>query len=246
MYFHLTKVSKNTKTGPMPVATISKDTCPTSCPFNNGGGCYAALGPLRMHWEKVSSGERGKNFDEFLKEVKRLPDGIWRYGQAGDLPGVGEDIDGEQLKQLARANRGRPVIAYTHKPVLTREDNAEHIRVAEQSGFHINISTESLEQCDQLIEAGFSAVTVVPAAYQRGKEESLQDYKDRIKDLRTPKGTKVAICPATYTETNCQQCGACSKRRAADTVIAFPAHGSKKRTVDGRIGNAAVPALHDP
>ena len=36
--FHLSRVSTNSKTGPIPVSTSSAVTCPPSCPFNQGGG----------------------------------------------------------------------------------------------------------------------------------------------------------------------------------------------------------------
>ncbi|MDO5620518.1 MAG: hypothetical protein Q4G24_03505 [Paracoccus sp. (in: a-proteobacteria)] len=246
-FYLLTEVSRNQKLGPMPVVTVSAKTCPSSCPFANGGGCYAEYGPLNLLWTKVTNQVQGVDFQNLVAKVRRLPKMMWRYGQAGDLPGDGDTIDGNQLIELAKANASRPVLCYTHKPVSTHEQNANYIRKAEELGFHINISTESLVDCDDIVSAGFSAVTVIPASYQRGKNESLTDFKARVGELRTPKGTKVAICPATYTDTNCLKCGACSKRRAGNTVIAFPAHGTKKRVVDERITNAsAKPARTSP
>lgn len=238
-YYHLTDVSRNMKLGPMPVSTVSDKTCPPSCPFANGGGCYANFGPLAIHWKKISEGNRGENFDQFLRKVSRIPFNIWRYGQAGDLPGNGDEVDYNQLMKLVNANKKRHVIAYTHKPLT--ENNLNAIRDASKGGFHINISTETLDVCDQVIEAGLSAVTVLPSTFQRGKTESLSDYKERTKGLTTPQGVKIAICPATYTDTNCLRCQACAKPRAGNAVIAFPAHGVKKRVVDRRVISASVP-----
>ena len=231
MFYSLTMVSQNAKIGPMPVSTVSNSTCPDSCPLK-AKGCYAETGPLALHWKKVTSGERGDSFEDFVQKVRKLPHGIWRYAQAGDLPGDGDKIDLDQLTLLAKANRGRPVVCYTHKP-LTKE-NVAALAAANDHGFHINISCETLDKCDEAITLGFSAAVVVHSQYQRGKNEDLDDYKARIRaaDLRTPAGNKVAICPATYTDTNCLRCGACAKRRAGDTVIAFPAHGTRKRLVD--------------
>lgn len=233
MFYSLTPISRNAKIGPMPVSTISATTCPSSCPFSNGGGCYAdSGGPLAIHWRKVTSGERGLSFSDFLRKVRQLPRGIWRYAQAGDLPGEGDQVDADQLLALAKANQGRPVLCYTHKPLT--EKNTQALTSANDHGFHINISCETLEKCDEAIEQGFSAVVVIPSTYQRGKNETLEDYKTRIReaDLKTPAGAKVAICPATYAETSCVRCGACAKSRAGNTVIAFPSHGTRKRTVD--------------
>ena len=71
-HYQLTKVSGNSKTGPIPVSTSSKSTCPKACPFrrDNEGGCYAdSGGPIQWHFDKVSRGAKGTDFSAFLKEV---------------------------------------------------------------------------------------------------------------------------------------------------------------------------------
>ena len=239
MFYHITRKSGNVKVGPIPVSTSSNQTCPPSCPFIDAG-CYAKLGPLKLHWDKVSDGRRGMTFPQFLEEVRDLPKGqIWRFAQAGDLPGVGNTINAEDLRALAVANANRPVLAYTHKP-LTPE-NEQALRDATQNGFHVNISAESFEKCDELIDKGLSTVVVLPSEYQKANTESLKDYKDRLLRLKsyTPKGRKVAICPATYTDTNCLNCKACSKPRPQGTVIGFPAHGAQKKRVDSYVGDTS-------
>ena len=54
--------------------------------------------------------------------------------------------------------------------------------------------------------------------------ETIAEWRDRIAALPrlTPAGRRIAICPATYTDATCQNCGACAQAR--DAVIAFPAH----------------------
>jgi hypothetical protein len=74
--FHLTRSSGNRKTGPIPVTTSSRATCSPSCPFLLNG-CYAdGGGPLRLHWEKVTTGERGVSFavNKDQDEAERLED----------------------------------------------------------------------------------------------------------------------------------------------------------------------------
>jgi len=77
--FHLTNKSGNFKTGKMAVSTSSRKTCDAkACPFHkdNGGGCYAEEGyHLRMHWDKVTSGERGLKWNLFLEQLKKLKKG---------------------------------------------------------------------------------------------------------------------------------------------------------------------------
>jgi hypothetical protein len=53
----LTLVSRNAKTGPIPVSTTTRETCPDVCPFrkDNEGGCYAEGGPIRMGIALVES-----------------------------------------------------------------------------------------------------------------------------------------------------------------------------------------------
>ena len=71
--YHITLKSTNRKTGPIAVVTSSQDTCPDTCPFK-GGGCYADGGPLRLHWDKVSSGVRGITFKALLAKLRELSD----------------------------------------------------------------------------------------------------------------------------------------------------------------------------
>ena len=118
MFHHLSIKSGNEKTGPIPVSTSSRTTCPPSCAFYSKG-CYAKGGPLALHWAKVSSGERGSNMSTFLSQIRALPTGqLWRHNQAGDLPGRGNRINRRELDQLAKANQGKRGWTYTHKPVI--------------------------------------------------------------------------------------------------------------------------------
>ena len=64
-YYHLTKTSNNAKTGPIAMSTSSKSTCPDDCPIKEKG-CYAGNGPLNLHWQKVTNGERGVSFDRHV------------------------------------------------------------------------------------------------------------------------------------------------------------------------------------
>ncbi len=63
--FHLTMRSSNRKTGPMPVATASKDTCPIHCPLQEKV-CYARYGKIGFWWEAVSLGIHGYDLRTFI------------------------------------------------------------------------------------------------------------------------------------------------------------------------------------
>ena len=211
---HLTRVSTNVKTGPIPVSTSSAETCPPSCPFVKI--CYAAFGPLAMHWEKVTSGIRGLSWEDFCLQISALPrQQLWRHNQAGDLPGLGEYIDASALAQLTKANKGRKGFTYTHKHGTVA--NLEAIRSANENGFTVNLSANNLAHADTLADTQAGPVVVVLPA-------------DTVGNCQTPAGRKVVICPATYRENvTCASCGLCQRQRSA--IVGFPAHGSARRHV---------------
>lgn len=230
MRYSLTRVSRNQKLGPMPASTSSRSTCPTSCPLKGKGGCYAEYGPMSLVWNRVD--EQGMDFDTFLKEVERLPrKQTWRYGQAGDLPGEGDAIDRDQMLRLAKANRNRPVIAFTHKPPTP--ENISILQDARELGFPVNLSADNVVEADALAHHGLNVVVVLPEDYQKKLNESQSEYRTRLKELpqHTPEGRRIAVCPATYINTDCLSCGACATKSDRGAVIGFPAHGTKRKIV---------------
>lgn len=209
--YHLVRVSRNRKTGPIPVTTTSANSCPPICSFK-GNGCYAESGPLAIHWRHVSDGRRGRSFGELLQEIASLRrHALWRHNQAGDLtpaaPGV---IDGRMLTRLAMANRGRRGFTYTHYPPTSANQAA--ILNANRLGFTVNLSAESLAQADAYADLGIAPVVVVLP-------------QGITKAARTPAGRQVIVCPATTGNSDCLNCGICQQRERA-SIVGFPAHGS--------------------
>ena len=209
MRIYFTRQSRNAKTGPIPVSTSPAITCAASCPLKDEG-CYADGGPLGILWRKVSRGEAGLSWEQFLEQVRELPPRImWRHNQAGDLPGEGDAIDRPALRQLVKANRKRRGFTFTHKPAT--RSNLAAIRAANKAGFTINLSANNLEHADILANTGAGPVVVVLPS-------------DTRKPVKTPAGRTVAICPATIADITCMNCGLCAmKDRKA--IIGFPAHG---------------------
>ena len=79
MLIHFSKQSANAKTGKIPVSTSCETTCPTSCPLKNKG-CYAKTGPVSWHWNKVSNGLRGDDYNTFIRNVADIKHGsLWRH-----------------------------------------------------------------------------------------------------------------------------------------------------------------------
>lgn len=217
----LTMVSRNAKTGPIPVSTTTRETCPASCPFTSQGGCYASNGPLNLFWRKVTERKIGAAWDSFLKDVAKIQRGaLWRHNQAGDLPGDGETIDVVAMAKLVKANRGKRGFTYTHYNVVGNDHNAEIIRNANEGGFTVNLSANNLAHADKLAALEIAPVAVVLPSSVNGNVK-----------LSTPQGRKVVVCPATYRDdTNCATCGLCALQR--DAIVGFPAHGVQKRKAD--------------
>lgn len=215
-----TRVSQNSKTGPIPTTIGQASTCPVVCPLK-GNGCYAESGPLAMHWKRA--GISGMDFQDFLKEIPRLPRGqLWRWGVAGDLPGNARKIAVDMLRALVGANKGRAGFAYTHHAVLDEQDgenapvNREAIKEANANGFTVNLSANNLEHADKLKALNVGpVVTILPT--------------DSTRNHKTPGGNQVIICPATYRDNvSCATCQLCQKvdRKC---IVGFPAHGARKK-----------------
>lgn len=212
MNYHITRVSSNEKTGPIPVTTTSSDSCPPSCPFK-GSGCYGESGPLAIHWNATSREERGGSLVDLVMAIASMPNGqLWRHNQAGDLCGKGERVNWRDLSKLVSANAGKRGFTYTHKYVDTR--NHAHIKAANDRGFTVNLSANSLGHADELSVLGIGPVVCVLP--------STVDYKSTV----TPAGRRVVVCPATHTDGfNCAKCGICANGDRK-FIIGFPAHGS--------------------
>ena len=221
-YVTLKMKSENKKTGPIPVSTSERGTCPPTCPHYEGT-CYAELGPLRLHWDKVA--ERGMSWPEFCVTVASLDeDTLWRHNQAGDLPHQASkpkhEIDGAALMLLVEANMGRRGFTFTHfDPAVG--DNAYWSAAANAMGFTINLSADTPAQADEFLALGIGPVVLTVAS-------------DHPEKSYTPEGNLIALCPATtHEDMNCQRCGICATQHKA--VIGFRGHGTRQRQLDIRI-----------
>ena len=225
---HITKRSSNAKTGRMPVTTSEEaNSCPSTCPHKDGN-CYAKSGfHLNQHWKKTNSHERGGSWSDLCDFVRSLkPRQIWRHNQAGDLFFIKDEAERELirldlLKSLVDANKssGARGYTYTHHK-LDYLHNLEAVKYANNNGFTVNASCETMSQVDDAIAHGIPAVVVV----------------DNSKDVptHTPNNNKVVVCPAQTSDTNCVDCGLCaqSKRKCA---VAFLAHGNRAKKLNATL-----------
>lgn len=213
------------KTGPIPVSTSSRETCPPSCSLR-GHGCYAENYPMHHHWSSVTRGDYTLGWDDFIDEVSRFKaNQIWRHNQAGDLVGTRDTIDQQALRDLVEANKGKRGFTYTHYPMTTA--NAFIVAWANMHGFTINLSADSLVEADMLAALGVAPVTCIVPKGWTGTE--------------TPDGRKVTVCPAQRIEyMTCAVCQLCQKQDR-HAIVAFEAHGSRRKTVERIIEIKSLP-----
>ena len=212
MAYHLTLVSQNKKTGPIPTSTSGKETCPKECPF-----CYALFGPQALHWKKVTAGLRGWAWKGFCTAIRKLARGVyWRHNVSGDLPHNDGTIDRGMVESLVQANRGKHGWTYTHHSPTV--ENIETVRFCNDNGFTVNWSADNVVQADRLAEFGPVAV-IMPS--------------DSPKVSYTPHGHKVVICPAEWHNAQsgritCAQCRLCTESTRG-YMIGFLPHGTRKK-----------------
>lgn len=214
-WFHLSRVSSNKKTGPIAVTTTSKNSCSVNCGMRKV--CYAASGPLALHWNAVSNGSRSSEWRKHLSDLASLPYGSpLRLNQAGDLVASASGrLSRAFLNGLLAVVKARRLQAwsYTHHD-HTLGDNGQLLRRANREGLRINVSTETEESADRAIASGLPAVLAVSS------EETRTVW-------RTPARNLVKVCPAQLRDTDCNRCMLCHKR-GSKVIIAFLAHGSRK------------------
>lgn len=219
--FHLSKRGGNEKVGAIPVSTSHSGTCPDACPLKRAG-CYAESGHLRMHWDRVDSGERGTTWEHFLRKVRALARGVaFRHNQAGDLVGRDDVIDREAGLEFAEAARHTRCWTYTHYPPTP--ENAETIRMTNKH-ITVNVSANNLKEADEAKALGLPTVVVMPI--------------DAVSGL-TPKGNRLVICPEQTHGITCDKCMLCYRQTPGRPIVGFRVHGGSKHKLQARVGELA-------
>lgn len=221
-----TRVSANSKIGSIATSISESSTCPDNCSLKRKGGCYAYGGNMRFHWNRLDRSRKKKHqWPEFIKQLKGLfPGYIFRYAQAGDLPGTNNNIDKPKMMELIDACRKIKAFCYTHKPVLSNSKqarkNREIISFANSKGFIVNLSAARLDLADHLASLNIApVVSIVPT--------------DHPKHSFTPAGRKVLVCPEQTIGITCDRCMLCAKKDRK-FIVAFRSHGVSKKSVSAR------------
>lgn len=239
MHVTLNMKSGNRKVGAIPVSTTEAGSCPSSCALMspNGAGnakdgdCYAAFGPLGMHWRKIGEGGRGDQWDFFCKAVAKFPSGqLWRHNQAGDLPKVNNPngynidlIDAKKAFQLSDASKHTNGWTYTHYDMASATNRAVVQEMNDVDGMTVNLSADTLEDADTKYALGIAPVCVLlpKDAPHRGN--------------KTPNGLPVVVCPAqTQDEMSCAKCKLCQVK-TRKSIVGFLAHGTASKRLSNKL-----------
>ena len=218
MRVRFTKVSHNTKTGPIGVTMTESASCPDTCALK-ATGCYARFSFVGIQWRQLDKGTHGIEWDQFIRELSKMPSGYtFRHNVAGDLPHNNGRIDAVKLLQLVVASNKKQGFTYTHHD-MQNPDNLALVLGANKKGFTINASCDNLDQVDNAIKLGLPVATILP------------ETSDKV--TVTPKGNHVVTCPATYSDkVQCSNCGSgkplCA-RADRGYAIGFPVHGAGKK-----------------
>ncbi len=204
--------SNNQKLGGIPASWSERGTCPPSCGLYEAG-CYASYGKLGFHWKNVP--RDGLPWNRFLEKVRGLPEGqLWRHNVAGDLQGDGQRVHIDRLMELVRANEGRRGFTFTHKigPIGNLQ-----FSIANEEGFTINLSADTLEMADE-----YASLDVAPVSVLLPHDAPIR--------LKTPAGRRVTVCPAETEGLTCRECELCAIPDRK-TIIGFRAHGNYRKHV---------------
>lgn len=211
--------SKNAKTGDIVQTYTQKGSCPIRCPFHLSG-CYGENYFTNMQWNRAeTAGVYPHQLRDWIEE--NTDEGaLIRHNVAGDMaiPGT-NNISPLLLGKLLDAFKGRKAYSYTHCEI--NEDNAELLRVAQDEGFVISFSCETVEEVDKAKALGCQAVLTV--------EEFPQST------AITPDGHFLVPCPAqTHENMTCKKCRLCANPKR-ETVIMFKTHGTKAKKANQAI-----------
>jgi hypothetical protein len=220
--YTLVPVSGNSKTGPIPVVSADRASCPSRCPFYNDGEqiCYGQEFRITKKWDGIA--EKGDTWPDLVGKLRATirPERPWRFGIVGDLPtDASGNLDAGKLEDL-RSLRGDGW-AYTHHNVLTSENFKTVRALHAKPGFIVNQSADTLEQAEACLDAGIPTVMVGPANFKKPR--------------MTERGSILTPCPASLSKgrVTCADCRLCRSgalaRTARRIIIVFPAHGPRSK-----------------
>jgi hypothetical protein len=217
--------SDNRKTGPIAVTYVSQSTCPDSCPLL-GNGCYAENGPMRAITKRLAEGAIDVGAVEAARQEAALIDATPAYTDLR-LHGVGDCKDDECASIVSAAaeryaERGKAfgVRAFTYTHAWRSVCRTSWGTVSVLASCH------SVAEAEEAMRQGYAAAVIV---------EAFDDGAKAWHELGGG-GEAVRLVPCRYQAagTTCKDCRLCmddTKLRESNTLIAFAAHGQRRKSV---------------
>jgi hypothetical protein len=206
----------------MAAISTSSPSCPFDCALKDE--CYGKMSFTGIHWRKLD--KSGLSYNQVMDYVNAMRKrSKLRFNVVGDLAHQDGTIDAVKLLKLANIVKNRLIetILYTHHSI----DNALNVsalKLAFSKGLHLNISCEDIDKAKKALDYGLNAVIVLPTGsiHKVIKQDDLT----------------IVRCPAEYKDSmQCANCMLCAKDRVQKRVIiAFTAHGAKKRALSTKLG----------
>ena len=212
--------STNVKVGDV-AATYApiKQTCPTSCPLRDGGGCYAEAGNVGFQVRRLERELDGANGDTLaILEGDEIAD-KGRHAPQGHPLRIHVSGDASTPFRAAQAARGAaswpgPAWSYTH---AWRD-------VPREAWGRVSVlaSVESTDDARKALNRGYAPAILVASHPPNGRSYDEGDVR-------------IVPCPAQTRDRKCTECRLCwddQRLLATRTAIAFAAHGpGAKRAV---------------
>lgn len=220
----------NAKTGNIIQSYSHRATCPNRCPLK-GNGCYADSYHTSRQWDRCGDeGDKryirnGRDLTLDLMSAVALhakkgdKDVLFRHNVAGDIAFPNSNmIDGERLSTIVEACNKVASIAevnlmgYTYTHCILSMQNVKKAREAQDKGFTVNFSCETVEEVKEvkLMDCNAVVTSINP--------------QETVKSLKA-EGLKALQCPAQTIEgMDCKKCKLCARDR--DAVIVFEVHGN--------------------
>ena len=203
---HWVSVSKDSKTGEVPVSYSPKETCPDSCSLKEGG-CYAwGLYYLKSLGNKISNGKiEPRSLTDALNKIKSTAK-IARHRVAGDTVG---DVPGTIEECEIIESAGLINIGYTHN---WKSNEAQPLKK------YFRASCQTASDVLEARKMGWAATLIVPSG--TGKK------------VRLPNGEMAYKCPARHgvvgqKDITCNTCTLCKvSDSTSNKTVMFEVHGN--------------------
>ena len=217
-------VSSNKKLGYGVWATYRKvglaehgGTCPATCKHLKDKTCYAMYGRVVMANKDATRGESDASIlREWLRHIPKH--GLVRHHVAGDVIGEDGKPDMAYIEAMVQGHEesGARGWGYTHawRDLEPSSCNTRHLTM--------NASCDTYEEAREALELGWPTVVVVKH----------DDHDPAPITLTSGEEIPVRVCLEQSSQTPCSVCKKCL-RSGRKEVVAFLAHGTKKRLIGG-------------